>query len=138
MAKFRPLDAANFAIMLGGNLKYCRLSKAKFIPQKVLAGHLSVSPQQINKYEAGKNIPCTYRLTQIANFYKVKLDDLVSPNFIFEQTKNNQILTPQDAGYLKPQKDIGSYEELKGVKLNWFDSDKDDDGKDLSVFGTKI
>jgi len=64
--------------------------------------------QQVAKYESGKNIPCSYRLTQIADFYKVKTDDLINPDFIHCQSK-----TPQDAGYLKPQEDIGSLEEIK-------------------------
>ena len=77
-------------------------------------------------YESGKNIPCAYRLTQIADFYKVTPNDLLNPNYIHEQTRDNELLdkgltlqdvvdkglTPQDAGYLKPQKDIGSFEEI--------------------------
>ena len=86
---------------------------------KVLAFHLGLTFQQVQKYESGKNIPCAYRLTQIADFYKVTPNDLVDPSLIHRSTKNNEILdrapggTPQDAGYLKPQADIGSLEEIK-------------------------
>jgi transcriptional regulator with XRE-family HTH domain len=87
MAKHRSADAHLFGVLLGGNLKFCRLSKAKFMPQKCLAAALGVTHQQINKYEAGKNIPCAYRLAQMADFYKVKVDELISPGFIYNQTK---------------------------------------------------
>ena len=110
MAKNKTDDAVRFAIMVGGNLKYLRLRKVPFSPMKTVAYHIGVKHQQVAKYENGKNIPCAYRLVQLADFYKVKTDDLVNPDFIMEQTK---VLTPQDAGYLKPQKDIGSLEEIK-------------------------
>ena len=117
MAKVKTPDATRFAFMIGANMKYLRLNREKFMPQKVLAGHIGVTFQQVNKYESGKNIPCAYRLTQIADFYKVTPNDLVNPSYIHEQTKDNEVLdralTPQDAGYLKPQADIGSYEEIK-------------------------
>ena len=120
MAKIKTPDATRFAFMIGANMKYLRLNREKFMPQKVLAGHIGVTFQQVNKYESGKNIPCSYRLAQIADFYKVTPNDLVNPSYIHEQTKANGVLekglTPQDAGYLKPQKDIGSLEEIKEDK----------------------
>ena len=48
--------------------------------------------QQVQKYESGKNIPCSYRLVQIADFYKVSPNDLVDPSFIHNRTKNNEVL----------------------------------------------
>ena len=120
MAKVKTPDATRFAFMIGANMKYLRLNRKKFMPQKVPAHHIGVTFQQVNKYESGKNIPCAYRLSQIADFYKVTPNDLVNPSYIHEQTKANEVLdkglTPQDAGYLKPQKDIGSLEEIKGDK----------------------
>ena len=107
MAKFKTDDATRFAHTVGANIKYLRLNRKVFQPQKVLAHHIGVTFQQVNKYESGKNIPCAYRLTQIADYYKVKTDDLINPDFINCQTK-----TPQDAGYLKPQEGIGSLEEI--------------------------
>ena len=106
MSRNKTSDEHRFAKMIGTNMKYLRLRKG-FSPMKVLAGHIGMTHQQVAKYESGKNIPCAYRLTQIADFYKVKTDDLINPDFIHCQSK-----TPQDAGYLKPQKDIGSYEEV--------------------------
>ena len=130
MAKVKTPDAVRFAHMVGANMKYLRLIKSPFCPQKVLAGQIGISFQQVQKYESGKNIPCSYRLAQIADFFKVSVNDLVNPSYIYEQTKGNELLdkgltlqdvvdkklTPQDAGYLKPQKDIGSLEEIKEDK----------------------
>jgi transcriptional regulator with XRE-family HTH domain len=87
MSRRRSSDEYLFGVLLGGNLKFCRLSKAKFMPQKCLAAALGVTHQQINKYEAGKNIPSAYRLKQMAAFYKVNVDELVNPGFIYNQTK---------------------------------------------------
>jgi len=106
MSRNKTSDEIKFAQMIGANMKYLRLRKV-FSPMKVLAHHLGMTHQQVAKYESGKNIPCSYRLTQIADYYKVKTDDLINPDFINCQTK-----TPQDAGYLKPQEGIGSLEEI--------------------------
>ena len=116
MAKNKSVDAARFAKMIGGNMRFLRLNHTPFRPQKVLAHQLGISFQQVQKYESGKNIPCAYRLVQIADFYKVSPNDLVNPSYIHNQTKGNEVLdralTPQDAGYLKPQEGIGSLEEI--------------------------
>jgi len=116
MAKYKTDDATKFAKMVGGNMRFLRLNHTPFRPQKVLAYHLGLTFQQVQKYESGKNIPCSYRLVQIADFYKVSPNDLVDPSFIHNKTKDNEVLdralTPQDAGYLKPQEGIGSLEEI--------------------------
>ena len=69
----------------------------------------------MNKYET-ENIPCI-QISSLAKFYKVSTEDLINPSYIYQSTKDNEILdkglTPQDPGYLKPQPDIGSLEELK-------------------------
>ena len=117
MTRHKTEDAAKFAKMVGGNMRFLRLNHTPFRPQKVLAHHLGLTFQQVQKYESGKNIPCSYRLVQIADFYKVSPNDLVNPSYIHNQTKGNEVLdralTPQDAGYLKPQEGIGSLEEIK-------------------------
>ncbi len=116
MTRHKTEDAARFAKMVGGNMRFLRLNHTPFRPQKVLAHHLGLTFQQVQKYESGKNIPCSYRLVQIADFYKVSPNDLVNPSYIHNQTKGNEVLdralTPQDAGYLKPQEGIGSLEEI--------------------------
>ena len=116
MTRHKTEDAAKFAKMVCGNMRFLRLNHTPFRPQKVLAHHLGLTFQQVQKYESGKNIPCSYRLVQIADFYKVSPNDLVNPSYIHNQTKGNEVLdralTPQDAGYLKPQEGIGSLEEI--------------------------
>jgi len=80
----------SFCEMLGGNMRYCRLSFG--MPQKSLAYAIGVSHQNVQKYEAGDIIPSAYRLKQIADFYKVKTDDLIDPTFIHRSTKSNEVL----------------------------------------------
>ena len=116
MTRHKTADVNRFAKMVGGNMRFLRLNHTPFRPQKVLAHHLGLTFQQVQKYESGKNIPCSYRLVHIADFYKVSPNDLVNPSYIHNQTKGNEVLdralTPQDAGYLKPQEGIGSLEEI--------------------------
>ena len=82
MAKNRGEDVKRFAAMIGSNLRYLRLDRAVFMPQKVPASFLGVSFQQMEKYENGKNVPCSYRLVQLADFYKVTPNDITNPDFI--------------------------------------------------------
>ena len=82
MAKYKSEDIVRFAGMVGANLKYLRLDRKIFMPQKVPAAHLGITHQQINKYESGKNVPCSYRLVQLANFFKVTPNDITNPDFI--------------------------------------------------------
>ena len=117
MTRNKSAESQKFSVMVGSNLKFLRLNRKVFMPQKVPAAFIGVTHQQMNKYETGKNIPCAYRLAQLAKFYKVSTEDLINPSYIYQSTKDNEILdkglTPQDPGYLKPQPDVGSLEELK-------------------------
>tara|TARA_R100001369_G_scaffold87105_1_gene122236 strand:+ start:7633 stop:7929 length:297 start_codon:yes stop_codon:yes gene_type:complete len=81
----------NFTQILGGNLKFIRLKNYK--PQKSLAFALGVSHQNVQKYESGEIVPGAFRLKKIAEFYGVKTDDLISPTYIYEQTKENEPLS---------------------------------------------
>ena len=92
MTRHKSEDSHRFAVMLGSNLKFLRLNRKIFMPQKVPAAFIGVTHQQINKYETGKNLPCAYRLTQLANFYKVTPNDILSPSYIHLQTKDNEVL----------------------------------------------
>ena len=92
MTRHKTEDAAKFAKMVGGNMRFLRLNHTPFRPQKDLAHHLGLTFQQVQKYESGKNIPCSYRLVQIADFYKVSPNDLVNPSYIHNQTKGNEVL----------------------------------------------
>ena len=82
MAKYKSEDIVRFAGMVGANLKYLRLDRKIFMPQKVPASFLGVTHQQMEKYENGKNVPCSYRLVQLADFYKVTPNDITNPDFI--------------------------------------------------------
>ena len=109
-----------FNALVGNNIKYLR--KKHKLTQTDIGKAINVTFQQIGKYEQGKNGVHAFNLQKIAkNVFKVSMDVLVDPQMIakhigFSDYMNeveDQQLTPQDAGYLKPQKDIASYEELK-------------------------
>jgi len=85
-------DSQRFSKMIGANIKFLRLSQDRFMPQKVPAGFLGITYQQLEKYENGKNMPCAYRIQQIADFYKVTPNDIYNPSFIHEKTKSNETL----------------------------------------------
>ena len=105
MKVIRDQKFITFCEMLGSNMRFCRL---KFgMPQKSLAYHIGVSHQNVQKYEAGDIIPSAYRLKHIAEFYKVKTDDLVDPTFIHRSTKSNEVL---DA---TPGFDASKYEDFE-------------------------
>ena len=62
---------------------------------------------------------CALKLKKLADFFKVGTDVLIDPNLItahrdftgkMDWMENKK--TPQNAGYLKPQKEIGSLEEI--------------------------
>jgi len=133
--------------VVGQNLKYLR--KLNNLNQTKVGNALGVSFQQIQKYEKGKDGLSALRLKQLAEKFKVSLDVLIDPDMITlhrgltkEQISTEMLLddqkedqekklTPQDAGYLKPQKDIGSLEEIKGRlkkdTLDWTEGFNDDD-----------
>ena len=108
-----------FNAVVGRNIKYLR--RARKLNQTKVAEHCKVKFQQLQKYEKGINGCTAFRLHQLAKFFKVGLDVLVDPNMItkhrgftgdMDWLDYEKKLTPQDAGYLKPQKDIGSLEEI--------------------------
>ena len=103
-------DYKQFCQMVGANIRFCRIAK-KLTKTKVSIA-IDVTFQQMQKYEAGTNCLNTYRLVQLADFFKVGVQDLVNPDFIASNCKKKISLTPQDAGYLKTQKGIGSMEEI--------------------------
>tara|TARA_Y100000310_G_scaffold209451_1_gene210108 strand:- start:370 stop:840 length:471 start_codon:yes stop_codon:yes gene_type:complete len=127
-----------FNALVGNNIKYLR--KKHKLTQTDVGKAINVTFQQIGKYEQGKNGVHAFNLQKIAkNVFKVSMDVLVDPQMIakhigFSDYMNeveDQQLTPQDAGYLKPQKGIGSYEEIKGRlkkdAIDWTEGFNDDD-----------
>ena len=106
-----------FNKIVGRNIKYLR--KLRSFNQTKVADHCKVKFQQLQKYEKGTNGCSAFRLHQLAKFFKVGMEVLVDPQMITKHRgftgKDDWLdkeLTPQDAGYLKPQADIGSYEEI--------------------------
>ena len=69
-----------FNATVGSNIKYLR--KTRNLNQSKVAAVLSVSFQQIQKYEKGANGICAQKLKQLADFFKVGCDVLVDPNMI--------------------------------------------------------
>ena len=69
-----------FNATVGNNIKYLR--KTRNLNQSKVAAALSVSFQQIQKYEKGANGLSAIRLKQLASFFKVGFDVLVDPNMI--------------------------------------------------------
>jgi len=111
--------------MLGANLQYMR--KFNQLSMKKVAVQIPFTFQQLQKYEKGKNTIGTYKLLQLCNIYKVNIAEIVKESFIethqalmdkhLNQTYSVIGKTPQDAGYLKPQKDIGSMEEISKFNM---------------------
>ena len=102
--KKNTADSISFVRMIGANLKFLRLNRQTFMPQKVVAAALDITHQQVNKYETGKNTPCAYRLKQLADFFNVTCNDLVDPSYIVKNTKNHEVL---DRGF-----DAAKYEQF--------------------------
>ena len=111
-----------FNAVVGRNIKYLR--RARKLNQTKVAEHCKVKFQQLQKYEKGINGCTAFRLHQLAKFFKVGLDVIIDPNMITkyrgftgQDDWLDKELTPQDAGYLKPQADIGSLEEINIEEL---------------------
>ena len=102
--KKNTADSISFVRMIGANLKFLRLHRQTFMPQKVVAAALGITHQQVNKYETGLNTPCAYRLKQLADFFGVTCNDLVDPSYIIKNTKNHEVL---DRGF-----DAAKYEQF--------------------------
>ena len=121
IARTRVPKQCEFDEMVGANLKYMR--KFRQLAMTKVAEQLPFTFQQLQKYENGRNTIRAYKLLKLCKIYKVDIGDIVKVSFI----ENHQGMvdkylnhadyatgkTPQDAGYLKPQKDIGSLEEIK-------------------------
>tara|TARA_R110000851_G_scaffold23729_3_gene69234 strand:- start:345 stop:749 length:405 start_codon:yes stop_codon:yes gene_type:complete len=76
----RTLTEFAFNATVGNNIKYLR--KTRNLNQSKVAAALSVSFQQVQKYEKGANGCSAIKLKQLADFFKVGLDVLVDPNMI--------------------------------------------------------
>ena len=121
IARTRVPKQCEFDEMVGANLKYMR--KFRQLAMTKVAEQLPFTFQQLQKYENGRNTISAYKLLKLCKIYKADIGEIVKESFI----ENHQGMvdkylnhadyatgkTPQDAGYLKPKKDIGSLEEIK-------------------------
>ena len=105
----KTVEDIAFNTVVGRNIKYLR--RCRSLNQTKVANHCKVQFQQLQKYEKGTNGCSAFRLDQLAKFFGVSMDVLSDPQMITTH-KGFIGLTPQDAGYLKPQAGIGSYEEI--------------------------
>ena len=107
----RTEDYSQFCQMVGANIRFLRI--ARRLTQTKVSLAIDVTFQQMQKYEAGTNCLNIYRLYQLANFFKVGVQDIMNPDFIANNCNKKLSLTPQDEGYLQPQVMVGSLEEIK-------------------------
>jgi len=70
----------NFNIHLGKKLRMRRLSLG--LTQTKVAQAINVTFQQIQKYEKGANGVSALKLKQLAEFFKLRADVIIDPNFI--------------------------------------------------------
>tara|TARA_R110002051_G_scaffold34274_1_gene76452 strand:- start:211 stop:492 length:282 start_codon:yes stop_codon:yes gene_type:complete len=90
--RHRTAEELAFNATVGKNIKYLR--KARNLNQSKVGVALSVSFQQIQKYEKGANGLSAIRLKQLAEKFNVSMDVLADPNMIpqyigFSHVKSN-------------------------------------------------
>ena len=76
-------ETVAFNKIIGGNLDYVR--KINKVTLVGLARQSHVTFQQIQKYISGKNAPHARTLKRFAVFFKVTMDDLCDPDFIYKR-----------------------------------------------------
>lgn len=81
-------------IYLGENLK--RLRTEKNMTQEALADFLGVSFQAISKWERGENFPDIETLINLAQFFKISVDDLLGINRAENEEKILKIIEQYD------------------------------------------
>ena len=72
------------------NVKLQELRKKKGLTQEELAGHLYVSRTAISKWESGRGYPSIESLKEIASFFSVTVDELLSTNEILTIAEVNK------------------------------------------------
>ena len=76
----KTADDITFNAVVGRNIKYLR--KCRNLNQTKVAAYCKVKFQQLQKYEKGINGCSSFRLYQLAKFFKVSTDVLIDPNMI--------------------------------------------------------
>ena len=76
----RTPEELAFNATVGNNIKYIR--KLKNFTQARVGKALSCTFQQVQKYEKGANGVSALKLKQLAEFFKLRADVIIDPNFI--------------------------------------------------------
>ena len=76
----RTPEELAFNATVGNNIKYIR--KLNNYTQARVGKALSCTFQQVQKYEKGANGVSALRLKQLAEFFKLRADVIIDPNFI--------------------------------------------------------
>ena len=66
MTRNKSEESHRFAVMVGSNLKFLRLNRKIFMPQKVPAAFIGVTHQQMNKYETGKKYAMCIQISSVS------------------------------------------------------------------------
>ena len=67
-----------------------RLRKHNKLTQGELATHMNYSDKSVSKWETGETTPSIEILKKLADFYNVKVDDLLDKNFTPEKTSTEK------------------------------------------------
>ena len=76
----RTPEELAFNATVGNNIKYIR--KLKNFTQARVGKAIGTTFQQVQKYEKGANGVSALKLKQLAEFFKLRADVIIDPNFI--------------------------------------------------------
>lgn len=79
---------------LSKNIKYLRISK--HISQETLAKKLKISRNTISNYECQKSLPPIDVLTDIANLFHIRIEQLLYSPIKLEREEENENITLQN------------------------------------------
>ena len=124
MNRDKKPDEVKFNIIVGKNIRYLR--KLNKLTQSELADAIGIAYQQVSKYEQGTNGMLSYILHKVAHkVFNISTDVLADPQMIIKHKGFSDVVvlgeakTPQDPGYLKPQRGIMRLEEIKKEAPEW-------------------
>jgi len=116
--RHRTPEEFAFNRIVGINLKYLR--KNRSLTQTRVAKEIDVTFQQIQKYEKGANGLCANKLKKLADFFKVKMDVVLDPNFI---TAHRDFSGKMD--WLQHEADIEMEQERQTFQEKFMKENKD-------------
>ena len=88
MKKIRTTELTSFCKMVGANLR--KMRTAKRLSQAEVGRAIGIRFQQIQKYEGGSNCLSSWRLKQLANFFKVSTENILDPQYIAKFCNNKE------------------------------------------------